>query len=239
MILFIAQLPVLSFVLGFFLQPFLFSFMSSVMLSMVVSAGVFIFMMNYPKVTIKSKSKDMDTSLPFATLYLSTVSGSKLPLYKIFEIFNKFTSYDELANQIHEINEDIKIFGLDVNTALERAVERSPSKNFKELLYGILSTVRSGADLSVFLKEKSRSFMAEYRRQLYEFAHSLTLYIEVYLTAIVLGSIFFTILTSILSGIGGVSGNIIMLQFFLVFVFIPMISLVFIMLIRSITPGGE
>lgn len=238
-VIFIAQLPFYSFLFGFVFQTFLFSFISAVTLSLLLTVMSFFFILNYPKLVIKSKSKDIDMTLPFATLYLSTVAGSKLPLHKVLEIFNKFITYGEMARQIREINEDIRIFGLDVNTALERSIERSPSKNFKELLYGILSTIRSGADLSTYLKEKSTTFMAEYRRKLYEFSHSLTVYIEVYLTAIVLGAIFFTILTSILSGIGGVSGNIIYLQFFLVFIFIPLISLVFIMLIRSITPGGE
>ena len=57
------------------------------------------------------------------------------------------------------INNDTKLFGLDIITALERAVERSPSKNFSELLYGLLSTIRAGGDMNIYLKQKSINFM--------------------------------------------------------------------------------
>lgn len=238
-IVFLLLLPILSFLFGFFIQSFLFSFVFAITLSFSTAILIFFLMLNYPKILVSKKSKEIDNSLPFSTLYLSTVSGSKLPLHKNFEIFSKFVAHGEMARQIEEINEDVRIFGLDINTALERASERSPSKNFKELLYGILSTVRSGADLSLYLKEKAGNFMSEHRRKLYEFSHSLTIYIEVYLTAIVLGAIFFTILTAIISGISGVAENLIFLQFFLIFVFLPLVSLAFIFIIKTMTPGSE
>lgn len=236
---FMVQLPILSLLFGLVFKSFLFSFVFSITLSFGTTIFVFLFILNYPKISINEKSKEIDDTLPFAALYLSTVAGSKLPLHRTFEIFSKFAAAGEMKRQINEINEDVKIFGIDINTALERAVQRSPSKNLKELLYGMLSTIRTGADLPIYLKEKSASFMAEYRRKLYEFSRSLTVYIEVYLTSIVLGAIFFTILTAIISGISGAAGNIILLQFFLVFIFLPLISMVFIFLVKSITPGGE
>lgn len=238
-IIFLVGLPILSFAFGFVLQSFLFSFIFAFTLSLFLAVIVFVFFLNYPKAVINSKAKELDNSLPFATLYLSTVAGTKLPLHKTFEIFSRFSGYGEVAREINEINEDVKVFGLDINTAIERAVERTPSKNFKELLWGILSAIRTGADLPIFLKEKSTSFMTEYRRKIYEFSHSLTVYIEVYLTAIVLGAIFFTILTAIIAGISGAAGNIVFLQFFLIFIFLPLVSALFIFLIKSITPGGE
>ena len=133
------------------------------------------------------------------------------------------------------------VFGLDVNTALERAVERSPSKLFKELIWGMLSTIRSGGDVSIYLKESAVNMVNEYRRKLYEFSHQLTIYIEVYLTSIVLGAIFFTILTSIMSGIaaGVDAASMIVMQFILIFGFIPLVSTLFIFMIKSVTPGGE
>ncbi len=236
----IILLPLLAFLFGIFLQSFLFSFTFSIMTSLTVSVLSFFLILNYPKSVIGSKSKDLDSSLPFATLYLATISGSKLPLHKTLEIFSKFSSYGEINRQVKDINQDIKVFGLDTNTALERAIDRSPSRNFRELLYGILSTLRSGADLSIFLSEKSKNFIAEYRRKLYEFSQSLTVYIEVYLTSMVLGAIFFTILTAVLSGISrSGAGGLIMLQFILVFVFLPVISTVFIIIIKSASPKGE
>lgn len=239
-IIFIVSFPILSFLFAFVFQTFLFSFVSSFTVAILLTIGVFLLFMNYPKLIIKEKAKHIDNALPFAALYLSTIASSKLPVHKIFEIFSKFSEYGELTDEIKSITNDMDVFGLDVITALERSVERSPSKMFKEMVWGMLSTIRSGGDLGIYLKETAVNMVNEYRRKLYEFSHQLTIYIEVYLTTIVLGAIFFTILTSIMSGIAQAgTSNIIVVQFLLIFVFMPLISTLFILLIKSITPGGE
>jgi len=238
-LIFLFELPLLSFILAIFLKSFLFSFITSFTVSAFLTVIFFLAFINYPRIIIKERSKNLDNRLPFASLYMSTIAGSKLPLYKIFEIFSKFSRYGVISDEVAAIKNDIEVFGLDVNTALERAVERTPSKSFKELLWGILSVNKTGGDLAVYLKEKSNTFMSEHRRRLYEFSHQLAIFIEVYLTAIVLGAIFFTILTSIISGITAASGNIIILQFLLIFIFIPLISTAFIVLIKAAAPEGE
>jgi len=239
-IIFIVSFPILSFLFAFVFKTFLFSFVSSFTVAILLTIGVFLLFMNYPKLIIMEKAKHIDNALPFAALYLSTIASSKLPVHRIFEIFSKFSEYGELTDEIKSITNDMDVFGLDVITALERSVERSPSKMFKEMVWGMLSTIRSGGDLGIYLNETAVNMVSEYRRKLYEFSHQLTIYIEVYLTAIVLGAIFFTILTSIMSGIAQAgTSNIIVVQFLLIFVFMPLISTLFILLIKSITPGGE
>ena len=238
-LIFLFELPLLSFILAIFLKSFLLSFITSFTISIFLTVVFFLVFINYPRVIMKEKSKNLDDSLPFASLYLSTVAGSKLPLHKTLEIFSKFSKYGEITEEVLAIRNDMDVFGLDVNTALERAIDRTPSKNFKELLWGILSVNRTGGDLNIYLKEKSSSFINEYRRKLYEFSHQLTVLIEVYLTAVVIGALFFTILTSIMSGITNTGGNIIVLQFLLIFIFLPLISVAFIILIKSQTPGEE
>jgi len=234
------EISFLSIIFVILLKNFLAGFLTAITASFFLTAIFFLSYVNYPKILIRSKSKNIESFLPFASLHLSTIASSKIPLSKIIQIFSKFAPYGDFTNEIKKIDSDVSMFGLDVNTSLERAVERTPSKNLKELFWGILSTSRSGGNLEVYLKEKSRNYMAEYRRKLYEFSHQLTVYIEVYLTAIILGAVFFVILTSIMSGIGGTGSNTLFLQFFLIFFFLPAVSAIFLIMIRSTTPpGGE
>jgi len=239
MIVFIFELPLLSFIFSLILQSFLLGFITSFTVSIFLTVVFFLIFLNYPKIVIKNRSTQLDKTLPFASLYLSTIAGSKLPLNKIFEVFSRFSKYGEITDEISTITRDTEALGIDINTSLERAIDRTPSKNFKELLWGLLSVNRAGGDVHTFLEQSSKNLIAEHRRKLYEFSHQLTIFIEMYLTAVVLGAIFFIILTSIMTGISGVGGNIIILQFLLIFVFLPLISLVFILLVRSMTPGGE
>jgi flagellar protein FlaJ len=239
LIIFILELPLLSFIFGFVFHSFLFAFLTAITAAFFLTIGLFFVFLNYPKVIIKQKANEIEKALPFATLYLSTIAGAKLPVYKIFEIFTQFSGYPEVTKEINLIVEDTKSLGLDINSAIERAIDRTPSKGFQDLLWGVLSTVRTGGDLARYLKEKADDLMQDYRRKLYEFSQTLSLYIEVYLIAIVLGSIFFTILTGIMAGIGGGGGSIMSLQFMLIFVFIPLVSIAFLYLVKTSAPSSE
>jgi flagellar protein FlaJ len=240
-LIFTITLPLLSVVFAYILKSFLFGFLSSITACFIILSIFFIIYVNYPKMVIYQKSKKIDNQISFATLHLSTLASTKLPLDKVFEIFSKFGEYGEISKEISKINNNIKMFGLDINTALEKAVERCPSKSLKEILWGILSMNISGGDVDTFLREKSRSLMSEYRMKLRDFSHQLGIYLEIYITAIILGAVFFLILTSIVAGISGAAGNeqILFIQFFLIFVFLPLVSGIFIYLIRISTPGGE
>jgi flagellar protein FlaJ len=239
LLLFLLVFPILSLIFGFLTGGFLFSFTTAFTLSLCVALLTFIFFLNYPKLVKNDKAREIEKALPFASLYLSTFAGSELPLHSSFKLFTKFSTYGKINEEINMINQDVDLFGLDMNTALERAIERTPSKGLGELLWGILSVSRAGGKIYEYLKQKSESFMQEHRRKLNEFAHSLTVYIEIYLTAIILGAIFFTVLTAIISGIAGAGGRIILLQAFLIFIFIPLISTTFIYLIKKASPPSE
>jgi flagellar protein FlaJ len=238
-LLFCVEVVLFSYIFGLVFQSFIFGFITSFTSSIFISVGFFMVYVNYPKISINSKAKKIDNDLPFATLYLATIAGSKIPLHKTLEVFAKFGQYGEVTDEFSKINNEIDAFGLDVNTALERSVERTPSSKLKDLLWGILSVSRTGGDVDIYLKEKSKSFVAEYRRKIYEFSQQLSMFLEIYITAVILGAVFFTILTAIMTGISTGGGDVVTLQVLLIFFFIPLISTAFIVLIKSMVPGGE
>lgn len=238
-IVFLIEIPLFSFAFGILFKSFLFSFITGFTTAVLLSLGIFFLFTKYPKTVIMERSKKIDSTLPFAALYLSTIAGTKLSLQKIFRIFGKFSKYGEITEEVEMINRDIETFGFDAHTALERAVDRSPSKNFKDLLWGILSTSTSGGSVTSYLRERSKGLMEDYRRKLTEFSKKMMMLSEVYLTAIILGTIFFVILSAIFSGIGGGARSIILMQTLLIFVFLPLTSFLFIILVKASTPGGE
>jgi len=239
-ILFMVELPIFSLIFSLLNLGALFSFFMSITTSVLICAFFFLMFINYPKFLIRDKAREIDRTLPFAGIYLSTIASSRLPPHKIFEIFSKFKEYGEISYEVRRIVADMKMFGLNIYDSLEKAVERTPSKELRDLFWTILSTLKAGGDLSSYLHEKSISFLTDYRRRLDEFSRTLSIYLEIYLTALILGTIFFIILTSVMSGFTGMAaGNIVFVQFFLIFFFVPLISVAFIILIKSATPGGE
>ncbi|OGI14953.1 hypothetical protein A3K63_02915 [Candidatus Micrarchaeota archaeon RBG_16_49_10] len=239
-ILFMVEFPLFSYIFSLLGLGVAFSIFLSITASFSICMLFFLIFMNYPKVIIKEKAKSIERNLPFAGIYLSTIASSGLPPHKIFEIFSQFEEFGAVSKEAKYIVNDMKAFGLNILEALEKAIKRTPSKEMRELLWSILSTIKTGGDLSVFMAEKSHTFLNNYRRKLTEYSHNLTIYLEIYLTLLVLGAIFFTILTSIMSGFGGTSSSqIVPVQFFLIFFFIPLISMAFIVLISAASPGGS
>ncbi len=237
-IVFLAELPSLTFIMAVIVQKSpLFSFFSAFLMSSGCTAGIFFLFLGYPKSVGRDKTREIERDLPLTTLHLFTVSQTRLPLHKIFEMFSRFAR-GETKKEVGKIVRDVRFFGLDIDSALERAINRTPSKDFRELLLGILSTRRAGGSVSSYLREKASTFTEDYRRKLYEFSRQLTIYIEIYLVAIVLGSVLFITLTSLFATMMAKGLDIIIIQFFLAVIFIPAISIVLIVLIKSITPGG-
>ena len=239
LIFLVLQIPLYSFLFSLTGYNFAFSMFFSILIAIPICIGIFLLFLNIPKLKIKDKRKTIDNTLPFAGIYLSTISSSKLPPHKIFEIFSKFKEHGEISAECSRIVADMQAFGLNIYESLEKAIYRTPSNEFKELLWSMYSTLKSGGDLDIYLNEKSKSFLDSYRRKLNEFSQSLSIYLEIYLTALVLGTLFFTILTSLMSGMGGSTSNLVTLQFLLIFLFIPAISASFIILIKMSSPGGE
>lgn len=239
-ILFVVELPLLSLILSLLKLGPLFSLVMATTLSFLICILFFLFFLNYPKFIIRDKNKSIERTLPFATIYLSTVASSGLPPHRVFEIFSEFKEHEEISEESKKIVTDMKAFGLNIYEALNRAIDRTPSIELRDLFWSIISVLKSGGNLSIFLREKSITYLNNYRRRLNEFAKSLAIYIEIYLTLLILGAIFFTILTSIITGLGGVSSSgIVLMQFFIIFIFIPLVTLGFIIIIKSASPGGE
>ncbi|MGC9200395.1 MAG: type II secretion system F family protein [Candidatus Aenigmatarchaeota archaeon] len=236
---FLVCLPFLALSFSVASGNFLLAYTSSITVAIILPISVFFIYLNYPKSIIKDREKKIDQYLPFSTLYLSSILSSGIPLSKAFKIFVEFSTHESIVNEIKKIINDIEFFGLDIVTALERAIVRTPSRKFREFLYGMLATIRAGGNLHVFVKERSSEYMLDYKRKLSEFSHSMTIYTEIYLISIVLGTVFFVILTSVISAIGGATQSIIPMQIFMIFVFLPVISSLFLFLVKRATPAWD
>jgi flagellar protein FlaJ len=236
---FMITLPSLAFFISFASASFLFGYLTSVTLAIGLPIIVFLIYINYPKSIIKEREKKIDTYLPFSTLYLSSIISSGLPLHKAIKTFTEFSEHKDFVSEMKKIVNDVEFYGLDILTALERAASRTPSRKLREFLYGILATIRSGGNVYTFVKERTADFFIDYRRKLADFSHSMTIYTEIYLVSVVLGTIFFIILTSVVSAIGGATQNILSLQLFMIFIFLPTVSILFLYLVKKAQPFWE
>lgn len=231
---FLLEIIILSFIFGLFFDPIV-SVSLSTTLSFGISGIIFFFFYSYPRMLSKKREDEIDKKLPFATSYMAALSAGKaLPLF-IFSTIARFKEFGEVAKSAGNIARNITFFGLNSVEAMRKEASETPSKNLRELLWGMATSVASGTDLAIFLREKADLFMSEYRRKIVRFSQELSMYIEIYLTLVIAGSIMFTVLTAVMAGAGL---DIILVQSFIIFILLPLTSIAFILLVKMRSPTG-
>ncbi|MFO7794389.1 MAG: type II secretion system F family protein [Candidatus Nanohaloarchaea archaeon] len=212
------------------------AFIASIVLSVVTALGFYI----YPSIMISSRASRIKDTLPFATMYLATLSGTGTPLPKIFQNLSEVDEYGEVSREAENIARDINTFGMDVSEALERSANRSPSEDYKELMWGINHVITTGGSLRDFLNQRAESLMNNYKRRIEEFSEQLSLLVEMYITVVVVGSIIFTSMSAVMSTISQnmTPDQIVALQIGAIFFGLPLISGMFILLVQGMAPGG-
>lgn len=230
-------LAFLSVIIAVITKSLLFSIFTSFVISFVASLGTFFVYVYSPVSKVNSLGKKIEKELPFSLLSLSTFVSKDVPLEESFRLFKNSNKDMMLAKEIGDIVYYIDYMGKDIFSALETKVKFCPSKKLKDILWGIYSILKGGGDLYEFLKEKANELIDDYRRNIKEFSRKVMIFVELYLLLIVMGSLFFNILTSIFSSLNqGSSGNIVFIQFFLTAVSLPLISVMMIFMIKSVLP---
>jgi flagellar protein FlaJ len=194
----------------------------------------------YPGIIMKSRASKIKDSLPFATMYLSTMAGTGTSLPEIFSNLAEVEEYGEVSKEAEKISRDIETFGMDISEALERAAKRTPSEDFEELMWGINHVMTTGGSLREFLEERSEKLMNDYQRRIEEFSEQLSLLVEMYITLIIVGSIIFTSMTAVMSSFStSISPSLLVnIQVISIFFGLPIISAMFIILVDGMSPGG-
>lgn len=239
-LVFLIEFPVV-FVITLFIPNFsvVMGFFFSFSLSIVFSVGIFFFFYMYPSIVVSGRRKNIDFALPFATLYMATVSGSNAPPKTMFKIISRFEEYGEITKEAREITRNVEIFGMSITEAIRKAASKSPSDEFKELLWGIDTILSSGGNLSEYLHGKAKAFIQNYRRMMMEYSKRVSVMIEIYVTLIIVGSIFFIVISSMMSAFGaGMLDLIVIVQFFVIFVGLPVISAIFVVILKYMSPSG-
>jgi archaeal flagellar protein FlaJ len=231
---FFVETIMLAFLIGLFFEPII-AMLLSFTLAACMSAGMFFFFYSYPGTLVKHRRSQIKKVLPFAVSYMATIASSRISPFLIFKTLSRFQEYGYISKEAESIVKNVEVFGMNVSSAIKKEARRTPSKEFGDLLWGINGMITSGGDLASYLHGKSESFMSEYTRRIRKYANDLSLYVEIYLTLIITGSIFFIVLTSVISTISG-GTDVILIQSFIVFLLLPLLSIGFMVIIKSVSP---
>jgi flagellar protein FlaJ len=233
-ITFIISMLILNFFLTIIFPDPAYIYTLGIIISFGAASGVFFLGYYYPTTVAQGIKGKIERGLPFAVANMATTASSGVNPALVFKMLS--VKEGEVANEAKRIYSDTSNFGLSIADAMTKAANRTPSHQFAELLWGMLSVMTTGGDLGEYLTERTKGFMAQYRRTLDEYSKQIYFYTEIYITLIIVGTLFFIVLSSIMSPLTG--GDSLFLQTFLVFFFTPLVSAGFIILLKGLSPTG-
>ncbi len=190
----------------------------------------------YPSIKVDERKREIERMLPYAVNYMFALSrGGVSILDIIYSLANHEETYGEVAREFQFVVDHIEFFGMDLHAAMMELYDVTPSPTLKELISGLLTTIDSGGDISVFLAGKSEQYAEKARVEQKGFLDTLALLAEAYVTAAVATPLFLFIIESIMLAMG--SGDI-STMYALAYIMVPLGSISFAGLIYFITPKG-
>jgi len=229
---FMASMIVGSIMVTVFTAKMLFAYTFSIIISFLATGGAFLGFYYYPNVKTQALQSKIDRELPFAVASMTASSSSGMHPMEIFKMLSNRGGV--IGADGKRVYRDVKMFGTDISSAIVKVANRSPSLVWSEMLWGMVSIITTGGDLYSYLSDKSKDSMQQYRRMLQSYSNQINFYTEIYITLIIVGTLFFIVLSSVMSPLVG--GSILLIQTFIVFFFVPLTSLGFIVLLKGLSP---
>ena len=202
----------------------------------VVLAGtIYLLTFLLPDMRAAGRVKDLEAKLPFALNYIATMAAAGIALDRIIASLAEKRVYGEVANEAAWINRDLKYLGMDIVTALNHAVDRSPSRRFQDLLQGIIVTQTAGGNLKSYFRAKAEQFSYENRQNQKTFLDTLGVLSESFVTVVVAAPLFLLVLLSVMTMFGGSAESMLFMGYMIILVMLPLAQAGFVFTIKSMT----
>ncbi len=205
----------------------------SILVTGSVFAVVYRIFMSYPAIMASDRKRNIDQLLPYAINYMSAMSGAGVLPVDLFRSLAQNDIYGEVAVEMRYLVRDIEVLGHNLVTGMKNLTMTTPSVLLQDFLQGAITVVTSGGELEHYFNIKTEQYVVENRQRQKEFLETLGLLGETYVTAFVAGPLFLIIMISVMAIMGGSSMTFLYL---LIYAVIPIGSLMFIVLVSSMTP---
>ena len=190
----------------------------------VIVGGVFI-----PKTVASNRISGLKIEIPYASMYISTMTSGGLSPYESILRLRKMDLLPNMQNEVKRIDIIVKSQGLDPVTAMEQAAKVVDMNEYKQLLLGYASTVRTGGDTLNYLFNQTDSMFKHLSTRIKALGENMGMLMEAYTIIGILGVLGLFLVFVVGMAIPTMGVNLSPDQFFMFsFVILPMLSVVFI-----------
>ena len=225
------SVPIAMIMLGF---PLIISIISGIITAITFSFIILTIFHSYPFQLQTMKKNSIENNMPFAINHMGAIAASGIPPFTIFKLLSNVHEYGEIRNEAGRIVRNMETFGMDITAAVKNVADRTPSTEFRQFLFGVVSTIQTGGDLKKFLENAAKDALFDYRLKREKYLQSLSTYADFYTAVLIAAPLFFVSILSVMSLVGGeiLGMSIPMAMRLGIYLLIPILNTIFIAFIH-------
>ncbi len=203
--------------------------------SSVIGLVGFMYVIFYPKLYVNRKVNQIEKNLPYALHHLLIEVRSGVPLFNALVSISQ-SKYGLLSEEMKRAVEDISTGKSEIAT-LETLARRNPSLYFRRVMWQIVNSLKSGADIGNTMKQIVDNLAEEQRVAIKKYGSQLNPLTLMYMIfAVIFPTLGITFLLMISSFVGiGIDLQLVLIGIIL---FLVMFQFMIIGLIKSKRPVG-
>ncbi|MBI4439261.1 type II secretion system F family protein [Candidatus Woesearchaeota archaeon] len=195
---------------------------------------LFFYLLKMPDIVILRIEREIEKDIVFAGRFLIIEMNSGVPLYDAMRNVSK--NYEAIGKYFRDIVEKVDL-GTPMEDAIGEQIDLTPSSNFRKLLWQLLNSLKTGADISKSVGSTVDQIAKEHLIQAREYGRKLNPLAMFYLTIAIIVPSIGTVMLIILSSF--LSLNVDLSILLGLSVFMGFVQFMFLGMIRSQRPSFE
>jgi archaeal flagellar protein FlaJ len=207
------------------------------LLGSIMTGAVFLYYPYYKRHENKSK---IENGIIYFLSYMTALSASGMTIERILERITEVETNPPLILLAKKFSMDVKLFGMDIRSALKDIAEMSPSPVFAKQIEGIRNVLATSGDMKTLLAYEVHRQIQVKEEGLKAKVNTLVYIGELYVAIMVVTPILFIMIIAILSILGNsaMGGSPVLQMNLLVFLGIPILGFIFTIILDQ-TLGSE
>ncbi len=210
-------------------------FIWSFLLAIMFSGFILFTQINYPKIFVMHRQRDIEKNLISALQDILVQIDSGIPLFGVLVNVSS-ADYGELSVEFKKVVKKINA-GSPEQEVLEEISKSNPSIYFRRTLWQISNGMNAGSDMGIVVRDSIKALNEEQLIQIQNYGNKLNPLIVFYmLMAVIVPALSITFLT-VISSMVGLDSFTTALFFMGLFIFVVFLQIMFLGIIRSRRPS--
>lgn len=216
----------LVFKIGVLMSPLLWIVVVAASPATVIVVGLVV-----PKLVASNRVSGLKTEIPYASMYMSVMATGGLSPYASLLRLRRTGLLPKLREEIKRIQNLVLSLGSDPVSAMEKAAKVVDLKEYKDLLLGYASALRTGGDVLHYLFSQTKNMFRSAASRIRAMGENMGMLMETYTIVGILGALGLYMMFVVSFSLPEAGMQLSPESFFLFsFVVLPIVSVVFIYL---------